>query len=137
MSEHKRMSFIKRMFFPFLIFKFNPSHVKDTVLNSIENTRDFVKTADWRGKDVYRLNMALAEIHYKDRNLFDAKLRYRIASHFKKSAVEPLLGIAYVEISLKKYNKALKYLNLALKRATQPSDIEEIKSLIGEVALRK
>lgn len=131
------MSLFKRMFFPFIVFKFNPLHAKNTFLDSIESTRDFIRTADWRGKDVYTSNMDLAEFHYNNHNFFDAKLRYRIASHCKKDAVEPLLGIAYVEISLKKYSKALKYLNMALKRATTPGDIEEIKGLIEEVALKK
>lgn len=131
------MSLFKRIFFPFFIFKFNPLHAKNTFLDSIENTRGFIKTADWRGKDIYTSNMELAEFHYNNHNFFDAKLRYRIASHCKKDAVEPLLGIAYVEIGLHKYKKALKYLHMALTRAKESSDIEEIKGLIGEVALRK
>jgi hypothetical protein len=130
-------SFLKRMFFPFLLLTFNRENAKNAIFDGIENTKYFIKSADWRDKDIYSANMELADYYYNKHKFFDAKLRYRIASHFNKTAIEPLLGLAYIEISSKKYKKSVKYLKMALKKAKEGNDIIEIQELIKAVETRK
>ena len=133
----KSTSFIKKMFFPFLILSFDRESAKNALFDGIENTKDFVKSADWRDKDVYMSNMNLAEHYYNEKKFFDAKIRYRFAAYFNKKAIEPLLGLAYVDISNNKYKKAIKHLKKALSRTNITEDITEIKQLIQALELKK
>ena len=132
-----KSSWFKKMLFPFFVFSTNRENVKNAFFDSIENTKNFVKSADWRGKDIYGANMELAEYYYNEKKFFDAKVRYRIASHFKKDAIEPLLGLAYVEISAQKYRKALKYLKMALMHAKEDHDVGEIRQIIRAIESKK
>lgn len=135
MSE--KPSFLRKMFFPFMIFAFNREDAKNSLFNTIEGTKNFVKSADWRGKDIYSANMDLAEYYLNENKYFDANMRYRFASWFNKTAIEPLLGLAYVAISRKKYKKAKKLLQNALKKSTNESDTKEIEELINHLEIKK
>lgn len=106
------------------------STAKEQFFNHIETIVDFLKSANIFRQDIYHSNMKLALIHLNNKNIFDAKLRYRIAHLYNKTKTEPILGLAQTAVYQKKPKKAIKYLYKAMSLSQNDTEKKQISQII-------
>ena len=104
--------------------------IKDAFLDSFSKASLYFKNANILRKDLYSANLQIAKYHLDNNNMFDAKLRYKMAHFFNKTKTEPLLLLAEIFITEKKPKKAIPYLKKALKITTKPEERQAVMEII-------
>lgn len=107
--------------------------VKDGMLDFTSKFTLYAKNANFLRKNLYQANMQIAQYHYENNHIFDAKLRYKMAHLFKKTETHPLVLLAQIAIEQKKRKKAIFYLKKALHICNNAHEREQIVSIINSL----
>lgn len=104
---------------------------KDGILNGILKLITYAKYANFARKDLYTANINVGNFHRSNGNMFDAKMRYKMAFFFKKTETKPLLILAEIAISENKSKKTIKYLEKAIKISNNEEEKMKISSILN------
>ena len=94
----------------------------------------FFKIKD-NSDSVVENNLKMAKYHFGNNNMFDAKIRYKIALMFDKKNFDAAVGLAYIYYMQMNHEKTIKYFNLAKSFCSDSVKIEEIDSIIDSLMI--